>query len=166
MFNTKFDEAVNVVSAFVPVNLATAGAVGDVVSMKNFDKCSIIILNAAGGVGEDPIVTVEQATDVTGAGAKAVNFTRYAIKNGAALTSVGTYTVTTMAAGNTVTLSGADQVVLVIDIEGDMLDVDNGFDCIRVSVSDPGATAQLGCGLYALSNPRFGKSGNVSAIVD
>jgi len=111
---------------------------------------------------------VKQAQDVSGTGAKALNFTRVDAKVGAQ-TGIGTFTTVTQAAGNTYTdaVSAEAQGLFVIDIQADDLDVDNGFDCVQVSIPDTGsAGAQIGCALYLLHEPRYAAATLPSAIVD
>jgi len=161
-------EKMQIVSAFVPFDLGTA-QVGDIVSMKNYGRCAIVFFKAAGTAGDDPTITVEQVQDVanTGSNAKALNFTRLDIKQGAQ-TGIGTFTKTEVAAGNTYTnLTWAEaQALLVIDIKAEDLDVENGYDCVRVSCSDVGSNAQLGCALYLLHEPRYATDPLPTAIAD
>jgi hypothetical protein len=160
-------EKVELVPAIIPINIGTARA-GDVISMKNWGRCAIVFFKDAGVNGEDVTLTVEQASSVAPSNAKALTFTRIDTKQGAALTSVGTWTKVTQAAGNTYTNTdlGGQQALLVIDIKAEDLDVDNGFDCIRVSASDAGTATSLAAALYLLHEPRYMKEGGISAIAD
>jgi hypothetical protein len=160
-------ERTQLVAAIIPVDLSTAANNGDWVSLKNYDELDIIILKAAGTAGDDPVLTVKQATDVAGTGAKALNFTRVDAKVGAQ-TGIGQFTKNTQAAGSTYTdlVSAEAQGLFVIHIEGQDLDKANGFDCVQLSIPDVGANAQLGCALYLLSVPRYGGQFPLSAIVD
>lgn len=159
-------EKVDLVSAIIPIGIGTARA-GDVVSMKNWGRCAIVFFKDAGVNGEDVTLTVEQCTSVAPSNAKALTFTRVDTKQGT-LTSVGTWTKVTQAAANTYTNTdlGGQQALLVIDIKAEDLDVDNGFDCIRVSSSDAGTATSLGAALYIMHEPRYMKEGGVSAIAD
>jgi hypothetical protein len=160
-------DKVDIVSAIIPINIGTARA-GDVVSMKNWGRCAIVLFKDIGVNGEDVTVTLEQCSSVAVSNAKALTFTRIDTKQGAALTSVGVWTAVTQAAANTYTNTdaGGQQAIWVIDVKAEDLDVDNGFDCIRVSTSDAGTATSLGGALYILHEPRYAKSGGVSAIVD
>jgi hypothetical protein len=163
--NALFAEQVQVCAGFVPVDMSAAANNGDWVSMKNFARCTIVLFKAAGTAGDDPVLTVRQATAVDGTGAKALNFTRVDSKVGT-LTSVGTFTANTQAAANTYTdaVSAEAQGIFLIDIKSEDLDVANGFDCVQFQVPDIGANAQLGCALYLLWGSRYNPP--VSAIVD
>lgn len=165
--NNLFVERNQICTAFVPVDMSSAANNGDWVSLKNFGRCSIVLFKAAGTAGDDPILTVRQATDVSGTSAKALNFTRVDSKVGT-LTGVGSFTANSQTAANTYTdtVSAEAQGIFVIDITSDMLDVSNGFDCVQFQVPDIGSNAQLGCAFYILSEPRYGGGGLKSAIID
>ena len=123
---------------------------------------------AAGTAGDDPTITLVQAQDVAATGEKPLNFTRIDTKQGADLTAVGTFTTVIQAAANTYTdaTSAEVQAIWVIDIKSEDLDVDNGFDCIKASVSDVGTNAQLGCLLYIGHDPRLVAAPLASAIAN
>lgn len=167
--NVDFAEQVQVVSGFVPVNMATAANDGDWVSMKGYERCSIVFFKAAGTAGDDPTITLEQATAVAGTGAKnLVAIDKVYVKQDTALTTVGTFTVTTQTAAATYTdaTSAEDQAIWVIDVQAEDLDRDNDFDCIRARVADVGTNAQIGCVLYLMWPARYGQQALPSAIVD
>ena len=164
----RFVEMVNLVSGIVPLDLQAART-GDYVSMKNHGRCAIILFKAAGTAGDDPDVTLYWATDVAGAGAAvAPIITEYWVKQGV-LTAVGTFTRVTQAASETISFnatSAEEQLIAVIDIDASKLDVDGGFDCIRLDTASVGTNAQLGCVLYALYNAAYPQATLPSAIVD
>ncbi len=150
--NNRLMEGANIQSAFVPIDLQTAANDGDWVSMKNYERCACVLFKAVGTAGDDPTITMEQATVVAGTDAKALTFTDIYTKQGALLTAQGTFTRTVQAAAATyVDLTAAElQAIWVIEFLGSDLDADNGFDCLRMRVADVGGNAQLGCGLYIL----------------
>jgi hypothetical protein len=160
-------EETQIVAAIIPVDLSTAANNGDWVSLKNYDELDIIIFKAAGTAGDDPVITLKQASDVAGTGAKALNFTRVDAKVGVQ-TGIGQFTKNTQAAGNTYTdlVSAESQGIFVIHVEAQDLDKANGFDCVQISIPDVGANAQLGCALYVLSEARYAGQFPPSAIVD
>lgn len=160
-------EKMQIVAGIIPVDMSTAANNGDYVSMKNFGRCAIVVFKAIGTAGDDPTITVSQASDVSGTGVKALNFTRVDYKLGTQ-TGIGTFTTATPAAGNTYVdaASAEAQMLAVIDIKAEDLDMENGFDCLRVSIADIGTNAQLGCALYLLHEPRFATNPLPSAIID
>lgn len=159
-------EKIEIVPAIIPQALTTARS-GDVVSMKNHGRLSIVIFKDAGTNGDDVTITINQCTSIAPSNAKALNFTRVDKKQGT-LTSVGTWTTVTQAAAETYTNTdlGGEQALIVIDIMAEDLDQVNGYDCVRVALSDVGTNAQLGCALYILHEPRYVKAGGISAIID
>lgn len=145
--------AIDIVPAIVPLDLQTARD-GDWVSLKNAAGVAIVVFKGAGTAGDDPDITVEQATDVAGTSAKALNAidTIYK-KQGAALTAVGTWSKVTQTADDLFDADGTsaeEQAVYVLQIDAEQLDVAGGFDCVRVRVADTGTNPQLGSALYVL----------------
>ncbi len=163
--NALLVERMQICAAFGPADLSAAANNGDWVSLKDFDSCAIIFFKAAGTAGDDPTLTLRQATDVSGANAKALDFTRIDVKQGT-LTAVGTFTTVAQAAANTyLDLTSAENAgIYVIEVRADELDVANGFDCVQFSVADVGTNAQLGAALYLLRGARYNPP--LSAIVD
>jgi hypothetical protein len=157
---------VDIVSGIVPLDLGSART-GDTISMKNWGTCTVVFFKAAGSASEDPTLTFEQATSIAPSAAKALTFTTIYTKQGT-LTSVGTWTKTTQSAAATYTNAtlSESQAIVVINIKAEDLDVDNGFDCMRVTIADAGSTNQLGALLYILSEPRYAVDGGVSAIAN
>jgi len=159
-------ENIQIVSAFDPVNLASGANAGDWVSLENYRGVACLLRKNAATAGDDPTITIEQATDASGTGAKAVNFTRVDTKEDADITTVGTFTTVTQAAGNTYTHAAYAEVeaITVIDITEDLMDAAGGFTFVRMSVDDPGTNAQIADGLYLLHGPRYQSNPLPSAI--
>lgn len=164
---SKFLERAAIVSAITPVDLATAANNGDWVSMKNYRKCLVVLHKGIGTAGQDPIFRLQQASDVSGTGAKDLQFTRIYSKVGTQ-TGIGTFTVTTQTAATSYTAaaSAAAEAIIAVEIDAAQLDADNGFDCIRLDIADVGAAAQIGGALYILFDPRFASESMPSAIAD
>lgn len=149
------------ISAVVPIDTTGAGADGDWVSLKGYSHATIIIQQGA-WAGGTPAVTVQQATTVAGGSAKALSFANYWA--GTALTD-DNYAKTTVSS-DTYNLANAANGVNIIEIDSSALDVDGGFDCIRVRVASPGANADLISCLYHLHGTRYPDADPPSAIVD
>lgn len=166
--NNLLVEEAQIVSAIVPVDSQAGANNGDWVSLKGYDRCTVIVFKTAGVAGDDPVLTMRQATDVSGTGAKALNFTRIDAKVGTQ-TGIGTFTTVTQAAGNTYTdaVSAEAQALFAIEFKSEDLDTNNGFDCLQLSIPDTGAGgAQLLCALYVLRGARYGSQPLPSAIAD
>lgn len=165
--NRHFLEKNQVVAAFAPVSLASGNVTGDWVSLKNYGRCAIIINKGAGNAAEDPTIVLQQASDVAGTGAKALNFDRYDAKVGTQA-GIGTFTTTTGNTDNDITDAawGDGELMLVFDIKAEDLDVDNSFDCINITIADVGTNSQICDGIYILHEPKYAKATLPSAIVD
>lgn len=166
--NNLLVEECQIVMAIVPVDSQTGANTGDYVSLKNYDRCTVLVIKAAGVAGDDPVPTMTQAQDVSGTGVKALNFTRVDSKVGTQ-TGIGTFTTNTQAAGNTYTdtVSAEAQAIFAIEFQSADLDVANGFDCLKIAIPDTGAAgAQLLTAIYILRGARYGAVPLLSAIVD
>jgi hypothetical protein len=160
----KLVESSQIVAGFVPLDLQTARD-GDWVSLRDFNHLTVIFFKGTGTDGDDPIVTLQQATDNAGAGAKALNLTDVWRKQGADVQAVGQFTRTTQAPATSYTnTDGHQQLIWVFEIDADMLDVDGGFRYVRASLNDTGVNPQLGCVLYVLTEPRFAEAAPPSAL--
>lgn len=164
----RFVEKSQIVSGVVPVNLATAANDGDWVSLKDYGKLTVVFFKGAGAAGEDPTLTMEQAKDVSGTGAKALDFTDIYTKQGSDLATIGQFTKVTQTAANTYTeaTSGEEEAIWVVEFNAEDLDVSNGFACIRARVASVGATSQIGTILYLLGDARYPQEALPSAIAD
>ena len=160
----KLVEQTQIVAGFVPLDLQTQRD-ADFVHLRDFNHLSVIFFKGTGTDGDDPTVTLQQATDNVGSGAKALNFTEIWRKQGADVQTVAQFTKTTQSAANTYTnTDGHLQAIWVLEIDADMLDVDGGFKYVRLTLNDTGTNAQLGCVLYVLSEPRFAEATPPSAL--
>jgi len=164
--NQHFLEKVQIASGFVPVDLQTGANAGDWVNMENYGRCAVVFFAAVGTAGDDPTLTLLQATDVAGTGSKAVTFTRVDHKQGADLEAVGQFTEVSQTAANTYTDATSAEIlkIWVVDIMAEDLDIDGGFSCLNAAVADVGLNAQLGCMLYMLHDPRIVTAALPSAI--
>lgn len=151
-----FLEKNQVVMAIVPVDLTTAANNGDWVSLEDFNRCAVIFLKTAGTASDDPVFTLRQATDNTGAGAKALTFTRIDTKVGVQ-TGLAQFTTITQAAANTYVdlVSAEAQNLFVVDVMAEQLDIDNGFKFLQLQIPDTGTAASLGAALYVLHEARY-----------
>lgn len=145
-------ERFDLVEGFPAVDLQTAANMGDYVSAKNAKRIAIVFVSGVGTAGDNPTLTVQQATDNAGTGVKALNFTTIYRKQAAtSLAAVPQWTKTTQAVANTYTnVTAAEQSliwVVEVDVVADM-DVANGFDHVRATVGDVGNNAQPGYLLY------------------
>jgi hypothetical protein len=166
-------EGVNIVPAWgEAVEDLNDDQTGDYVSLKGYGKLGFLFVKEAGTGGDDPTLTFYQASDVSGTGAKVLTAVkRYWLKQAAtSLAATGTFTDTTQTLASTIVGSAvsAEQCMLLwVEINAEDLDVDNGFDCVRVDVAlAASGGAQWGAGLYFLMDPRYPQATALSAIAD
>lgn len=143
--------------------LATTNGDCDYVSLKNFDRITIVIAVDNATIVTGGAITLKQATAVAGTGEKALGFTKMFanLDVGASDTLVET-----AVASDTFTTLTTDNLNLlyVIEIAASDLDVANGFDCVRVD-SLLMANA-VGFVQYILHGARHASPLALSAIVD
>jgi hypothetical protein len=159
--NLRLTEAAKVVTGLAPI--APSTSTPDYVSLKNYQRCAVVIsaANAATVVGS--AITLHQATAVAGTGEKALAFDKVFqnIDTGAAdalpETAVTNSTFTTDNTNN-------KNLLYVIDVKAEDLDIDGGFDCLRAGTAN--ATNTVLSVLYILYGSRFSRPEPPSAIVD
>jgi len=142
-------ERINIVQAADVADINGSGITGDYVSLKGYERMIALAVYGDGTAGQDITFTVYQAQDVSGTGAKALNCLqtgRIFRKQGADFSAVAALTAWTK-----VTQATADDQyqpddtgeavgMVALEIDANDLDVTNAFDCVRVDVSDPGAS--------------------------
>jgi len=153
----------DIVEGFPTVDLQTGANTGDWVNIKNSDWVTILFRSGVGTAGDDPTVTVQQASDISGTGAKALNIVTSPLQvfSKQAATSLAAVTTWSDASGGVTTNTWTDadsaeqSLLLAIMFKASDLDVDNGFDTIRATIADVGGNAQPGDLLYIMS-PMYG----------
>lgn len=164
--NARLDEQVTPVVGAIGLLLTSTLGDTDYVSMKGYERCQIIIAIADGTTVTGTAVTLKQATAVAGTGEKELAFTRMlsntdlAAAKSLAETTVSSNTFTTQAVNSKDSL-------YVIDVKASDLDVDNGFDCIRVDCTGHAATNPRGAiVLYNLYGKRYSGATPDQAVAD
>lgn len=148
--NARFVEQAKIVAGLCPVTPSTSTP--DYVSLKNYEKLTIVILvdNATTVTGS--AITVKQATAVAGTSEKAVSFTTaYRNIDIDAADTLSSFTVSS----DTFTTDATNNknLLYVIEVTPDMLDLANGFDCVRAGTGN--ATAAVLSVLYILHGPKY-----------
>lgn len=146
--------------------LNTAGLAGDYVSMKEYRKVAIIFGLAPASGTDVSAVTVKQAKTVDNSPSteKALAFTTV-YKNGAPGTSDALVEMA-VTAGTFNTSAVAALELYVIEIDQADLDINNGFDCIRLAMADPGSVSTPAFCLYVCYGAKQKSATPPSAIVD
>jgi len=165
--STKLLERLFPVLGAEPADLNGAATTGDYISLKNYDRVLVLLAYGDGTAGSDPALAVYQATSVAGGSAKVLNcletgriyrldaatYAAYA----ALTSSTFVWSKVTQATADeqyAPTDNGETVGIIALEIEASDLDADNGFDCIRVDVSQAGA-AKYGALIYLLADPKY-----------
>jgi len=145
--------------ACAPANYNASTSTDKYISLKNYDKVTIIILTGAWAAGT-AAVTLTQATAVAGTGAKELAFDTYYHDE----TTSGTLVKTT-ATLNTFNLDTANKMY-VIEVDAASLDAAGGFDCLTITVASPGANDDYYGIMYALHGNRYADPTPPTALLD
>jgi len=143
--------------------LATTNGDCDYVSLKNFDRCTIVIAVDNATTVTGGAITLKQATAVAGTGEKALSFAKMWANTDVAAADTLTETAVTSDTFTTATTDNKN-LLYVIEVKASDLDVANGFDCLRVD-SLLMANA-VGFVQYILHGARYASPLAVSAITD
>ncbi len=163
MSNMRLIENAKIVVGAVPIDTTGAAVTGDYVCMKGYTHLTIVIMQGA-WAGGTPAVTLKQATDVSNSlsDEKALGFTKYFV--GTALTDDNLAAVAVVS--DTYSLTATANLFNVIEVNASSLDVDNGFDCVRLGIATPGSNADLIAVLYILTGARYPQADPPSAIAN
>lgn len=146
-----------------PAALTTTAGDGDFVSLKNYSRCTMILSVDNATTVTGGAITLLQATTVAGGSAKPLNFSRMWANTDVATTDT---LVETAVVSNTFTTLTTDNrnLLYVIEILTADLDMDNGFECVRI---DSASMANaVGSVIYVLHGSRFSSPLAIPAITD
>lgn len=157
---SKLLERIQVAAGFLPVDVSTGTAskrIGDWVSLAKYGRLAAVFFKDDGTAGEDPTITLEQATSASGDNAVGLNFSELYEKRAAAggLFGVGQWTKVGKPASSTYTHEDAGESELIWAIEVEATDLLPGYSFVRLNCADVGVNAQLACVLYVLGDPRY-----------
>lgn len=148
--NANLTEQVKIVEGLLGVVPSTSTP--DYVSLKNYERCLVLIQVKNATTVTGSAITLKQATAVAGTSEKALAFTTYYsnIDTGAA-----DALASATAASNTFTTNNTNSknLMYAIEVKAEDLDVNNGFDCIRAGTGD--ATAATVTVTYFLFGAKF-----------
>lgn len=149
---------INIHPAINPVDSQAGNVTGIAVSLKGYAGALVVLQKEPGTAGDDIVFTLLQGTSVAFSTNKALQIDTVRSKLHAT-TVPGLFTEVTQAAGDTYTdLTSAEKAGLIaVWVPVEDLDVDNGYDCIRLDIPDTGSgSAQLIGAFYVLVGPRYG----------
>lgn len=159
----KLVDVAKVVQGCPPAALATTAGDGDYVSLKNFDRLTILLAVKNATTVTGGVITLKQATAVAGTGEKALAFSKVWANTD---TDAGDTLTETAVTSDTFTTdtTNSKNLLYVIEVKADDLDRANGFDCVRI---DSASMANaVGAVLYVLHGTRYKSPAAVAAITD
>lgn len=152
----KLGYTVDIGPLWAPVDLTTAGGTGLRACLKNAQSCIFVVPVAAAASGtEDLVFTLKEHTAASaGTTQNFANITTALVKSATLLAGTETWVAVTQAASATLTLAGATYAAkqLVLAVQVNTKDLDEGFDYVSLSVADPGTVSRLGTGLTLLTD--------------
>jgi len=157
--NAEFPERVKIIGAAAPANYTGAAFAGRYVSMKNYQRITIVIHTGAWAAGT-AAVTLSEALNVAGGTPVALNMDWMYTGTVAS----GALTRTAVVA-DTFNLAVADSLY-VIDVDASELNIGGGYDCISVLIAQPGANNDFYNVDYFLHDARYAEATPPSAIVN
>lgn len=154
-----FMEHHNIKPVSVPVDMNTAAITGARVGLAKADRCAIVC-HMGDSTAALVEFTLQQHTAASGGTSKALTVANPYFHKKAAL---DVFTKVTPAAAASVydlsTIFANDEGLVVFEVRGEDLDVDNGFAYVSVNVADSTAAKILSAN-YVLSDVRFAPAYN------
>lgn len=152
----KQDADTKIVAAFGPADLDGGNADGDWVSLADHDSLTAVVLKAAGAANRDPSVSLRQARDNTGTGAKAVGSGQWYVAEGDDVFEAA-------AEGDTGAFEadGDTAQIARCEITSDQLDTNGGYGWVSVRATRGGSatsTAMLASAVYVLRGARIAQA--------
>jgi hypothetical protein len=170
----KFLDNHHIVRGWVGANITGAGATSDIVSLKNYNHCTIILDFGATDLAADVDITVYACDDVAASHSAAIN--NFTFRKSAATTADDSFSTATtitdskldyVLAGDVVP-NDCDNSIVVIDVPASLVRAASTtyeMDCVKIAFPNPGQNCTVGC-LFILSEPRHAAATMPSAIAD
>lgn len=157
--NANLSEQVKYVIGLDPT--VPSSSTPDYVSLKNFERASILVLVKNATTVTGSAITLKQAHSVAGGSEKTLSFTKaWRNLDTAAADVLSEFAV----ASDTFTTDATNSknLMYVMEVKAEDLDVNNGFDCLRAGTGN--ATAATVTVVYLLFGAKFPTT--VPAIID
>ena len=152
----------DITPVFSPVDLQTGANSGFPIKMQGYETVTFVVFTAAGTAGDDPVITLREATDGAGtAEQNLVAITTFYFKEGAtALNGSQTWVRAVQAEAATLDFDGTADAenasMVAFDVRADQLS--DGFTHVTIDVADTGTNAQLGCSFAVLGGLKVGRA--------
>ena len=162
-----WSESNTVVNAIIPVADAwnSNPVVSDIVHMENFNRCTFLIVTGATSTVA-PVVTVfAGVSNASCSTAIAFKYrTQIAAVPGAAGSDVASAITDATTSGFSMTASKAGGIYIIEVDASDVAAAGTNFDHCAVNIDEDANTAQTGCVISVLSEPRFPEAVVLTAI--
>lgn len=155
----RLDEQAKVVVGLAPIT--PSSSTPDAVSLKNYERCAIIITVDNGATVTGSAIGLLQAKDGSNTDGKTLAFTRMLANTDV---GAGDTWVETAVSSNTFTTDNTDNknLAYIIDVKASDLDVDGGFDFLAVTAGN--AVNAVTSITYVLYPARYGKAIQATAV--
>ncbi|GLK67014.1 hypothetical protein [Hansschlegelia plantiphila] len=161
MSKTTLAAAMKIIEALAPAADA-GGRSSDIVSLKNAGRANILVSIAQGNAA--PVaLAVMQATDVSGAGAKALGNAGRIWSN--ADTSLSDTLVRQPDGVGFTTSAALKNKQVLFEVDATLLDVEGGYDCVFVTTGASNA-ANITAAIFLLDDLRYQQETPPSGLVD
>jgi hypothetical protein len=146
-------EQADFVTGLAPITPSTSTP--DYVSLKGYSRCTVVIMADNAATVTPSAITLLQAQAVAGTGEKALAFDKVYANIDTAAASPKTETAVVSNTFNTTAVDNKN-ALYTIEVKDTDLDINNGFDCIRVGTAN--AVNTVLSVLYILWPAKYGKS--------
>jgi hypothetical protein len=158
--NMEFLDRYDIVEGLKP--MTPSSSTPDYVSLKNYEKCTVVIHVANATTVTGSAITIKQATAVAGTGEKALAFTT--MKANIDCAASATWVVTAVVSNTfTTDATNSKNLMYVIEVDPSSLDIAGGFDCFRAGTGN--ATAAVLDVVYILEK-KYPGTVQTAAITD
>lgn len=170
----KLLDQVHIVNGWTHADVNGAGVTSDIVSMKNYNRLTILLDFGNTTAGGDADITVSACDDVAGTHSAAMN--NYTMRKSPASTSDDAFaaevTITDSkidyVAGGEIVPNTDDYCMVAIELDGAQVRGASStyeMDCVKIAIGNPGQGCPVGC-KFILSEPRHAGDTMPSAITD
>jgi hypothetical protein len=170
----KLLDNVHIVNGWTHADANGAGLTSDIVSMKNYNRLTIVLDFGNTAPGGDADITISACDDVAGTHSAALNNYSMRKSPGSAADDAFAEEVAIAdskidyVAGGEIVPNTDDNCLVVVELDGAAVRAASDtyeMDCVQVSIGSPGQSCPVGC-KFILSEPRNAGATLPSAIVD
>jgi hypothetical protein len=153
----------HVVVGLVPAaDRFTAGQSSDVIAMRDYQKCTFIVVTGAiEDAGISNLVTVEACDDVVPSTTAAVAFKRRTQLSSTTVDTWGALTAVATTGYNFAAANAVANAVWVAEVNAEDL---GGYGFVRLKIAETADKTITACVIAILSNPRYPQAVPVTAI--